>query len=678
MAFRNFSIGPAKGLRHAEYTGLPNLVVIAGPNRAGKSTLLHQLHVYRSSQAEPGTRVIYSGPHRPWRKTTLSGAAMYSLPYSYTQLSEMDTFPGFQQYVPPNMQVLQYLAGQARQPDTSDESFGFVKYAMAKMGFRRQNVITQAYDDNQGMVPYDAVPELYQPFREITRFLLPHLRFERIDLSNEQDIRVLFRRIDGDKQDLIDIDDLSSGEKAVVSLFLPFLESRIDVLLSGEESSSRPALTTALLDEPDLHLHPTLQVSLIEYLREMADRDEAQFIITTHSPTILDALSDDELFLVAPVASVADGNQFLQVTASEERLEAIRQLTGSTHSVTRGRPIVFIEGVRPAAKGISDQRIVESLLPEAASWVLVPTGGRAEAVRSTSRLREVASDSLPGIPVFCLVDADQATADNPDYAISWSVAMIENLLLDPVAIWKLLFPHRDRVPLTSAANVESELRDIARTLREDEIRLRVSSSIKPIRIPIEPTDPGAVEAALCEARRQANEQIGNVGGAEQISAVVRKAQETVDCILNEGRELEAFRGKTILKKFYDRYGNQAGFSYPNFVYGLAEKVKEEPRLRQLVDVPVRRIQRYIPPTLGSLLELACSKLTEGTPDWHTAREALSGIRAARSAWEDGEADEIDRSALRGMLVQTARALRQHEAHVLNNALLEDTVQVGLG
>jgi Fe-S cluster assembly ATPase SufC len=347
MAIRNFVVGPAKGLKHAAGNNLPNLVVIAGPNGAGKSTLLHQLYSRRNEFMESGTHMIYLGPHRPWRKSTLSGAAMYSLPYSYRQLSQMDVFPGFQQFVPQGLQFLQTMAGHARDPDTADESYGTVKYSISRIGFRRQNRVAQEFDAHGGMIPPNVVPEVFEPLRELTRYLLPHLQFDRVDLSNDQDIKVLFRRNDGDARDLIDIDDLSSGEKAVVSLFLPFLESQIDVLLSGAESESDLTSTTALIDEPDLHLHPTLQASLVEYLREMADRSEVQFIITTHSPTILDVLRDDELFLVAPLASVADGNQFLRVTASQERLEAMRELTGSTHLVTRLRPIVFIEGTRP-------------------------------------------------------------------------------------------------------------------------------------------------------------------------------------------------------------------------------------------------------------------------------------------------------------------------------------------
>jgi hypothetical protein len=267
MAIRDFVVGPAKGLKHAAGNNLPNLVVIAGPNGAGKSTLLNQLRLRRNEFMEPGTHVIYLGPHRPWRKATLNGAAMYSLPYSYRQLSEMDTFPGFQQFIPPGMQFLQNMTGQMRDPDTADESYGTVKYPISKLGFRRQTRVAQEFDARGGTIPPDVVPDVFEPLRELTRYLLPHLRFNQVDLSNDQDIKVLFRRNDGDARDLIDIDDLSSGEKAVVSMFLPFLESQIDVLLSGAEDGPEATSTTALIDEPDLHLHPTLQASLVEYLR---------------------------------------------------------------------------------------------------------------------------------------------------------------------------------------------------------------------------------------------------------------------------------------------------------------------------------------------------------------------------------------------------------------------------
>jgi len=181
---------------------------------------------------------------------------MYVLPYAYRQLSEMDVFPGFQQFVPTGLQSLQYLSGQARAPDTADESYSFVKHSIAKIGFRRQERVARAFDEHGGMVPADVIPDIFEPLRKLTRCLLPHLQFEQVDLSDEQNIKVLFRRVDGDARDFIDIEDLSSRQKAIVSMLLPFVEMQIDALLRREGVNMGPALPTALIDEPDLQLPP--------------------------------------------------------------------------------------------------------------------------------------------------------------------------------------------------------------------------------------------------------------------------------------------------------------------------------------------------------------------------------------------------------------------------------------
>lgn len=240
-----------------------------------------------------------------------------------------------------------------------------------------------------------------------------------------------------------------------------------------------------------------------------------------------------------------------------------------------------------------------------------------------------------------------------------------------------LAPYRERLSLTGPASVESELRELARGLRDDEIRLRVGSSIKPLRIPIQPTSVEAVEPAIMAARGQIDDELGRIGGAEGIAAVVAEAHEAVDRILAERRELEAFRGKQILKAFHDRYGNRAGFSYPSFVYTLAQKVKDRSRLNRLVSEPVRRIQRYVPPELVPVLEGARAELSEGH-ERDTAVSALADAQKAHAAWEAGSLDEVDRSSLREALVRTARALHAHGATELHRALLKATVEVGLG
>jgi hypothetical protein len=84
----------------------------------------NRTYLRRNELVEPETNVIYLGPHRPWRKSTLSGVAMYSLPYSYRELSQMDMFSDFQQFVPSGLQLLQNTPGQVRDSDTADEAYG--------------------------------------------------------------------------------------------------------------------------------------------------------------------------------------------------------------------------------------------------------------------------------------------------------------------------------------------------------------------------------------------------------------------------------------------------------------------------------------------------------------------------------------------------------------------------
>ena len=309
-----------------------------------------------------------------------------------------------------------------------------------------------------------------------------------------------------------------------MALFWPFLERRIDHLLAGENVAPPTVLPTALVDEPDLHLHPTLQVSLVHYLRELSRRGEAQFIITTHSPTILDAVSEEELYLLAPVASAGDRNQFVRVSTSHERLETIRGVTGSTHLVTRCRPIVYLEGEAPTGRQASDQRLVELLIPEAAAWVTVPARGRIEAIRSAQLLRDAVAENLPGIAVFALIDRDQVRGDDPDWAISWPVAMIENLLLDSEAIWTFLAPYREHVAPRSPAEVSAALQDIAIERRQEDIRLRVLSRIRPFRIELDVTDDLVGEELLQKAHEDLERQFESIGGGDHVLSLVEDAQ----------------------------------------------------------------------------------------------------------------------------------------------------------
>lgn len=340
VAIRDFTVGPLRGLQRAQASNLGNLVVLAGPNGAGKSTLLDLLRRDRLACAEPGTTVMFVGPHRTWRSSALNKVSMFGYTMSsYGDLLTSDNLPHFQYAIPTGMQGLQ---GTLRESGSAEDAPAFVKTSLARLRDKQQTLVTTAWEENDGQVPAGVVPNLFLPFKELVSGLLPHLAFTGVDDSDPNNIQVRFCPA-GLSEPLFDIDQLSSGEKAAIALLLPLVERQSEQLVRPATTDASLVPLTMLLDEPEIHLHPLLQLQVLQYLRDLAARGAAQFILSTHSTTLLDALTDDELYLVSPAALSPD-NQLSRLTTSQERLEVAREITGSTHLLTRAKPIVFLEG----------------------------------------------------------------------------------------------------------------------------------------------------------------------------------------------------------------------------------------------------------------------------------------------------------------------------------------------
>jgi hypothetical protein len=160
--------------------------------------------------------------------------------------------------------------------------------------------------------------------------------------------------------------------------------------------------------------------------------------------------------------------------------------------------------------------------------------------------------------------------------------------------------------------------------------------------------------------------------------IVEKALEAVEAILAQQRELEAFRGKEIVKEFFDRYDlNRLGFSRRSFSYELAQRAKPRQRLQSLIAQPVRQIQRYVPPELTTILEGAVALLNEEGAK-SQAEEARTSAVVARAAWETGEEDGVNREQFRATLIHVARQLRDQGSNEASISLLRAAVQLGLG
>lgn len=109
--------------------------------------------------------------------------------------------------------------------------------------------------------------------------------------------------------------------------------------------------TILLIEEPEAHLHPQLQVKFIKYLEALADTlPNAQVIVSTHSPVLASSVEINKLIhvngdtesIVATTLSQKDFNDSL----AEKYINRWLDVTKSTMLFSRG--IILVEGIAEA------------------------------------------------------------------------------------------------------------------------------------------------------------------------------------------------------------------------------------------------------------------------------------------------------------------------------------------
>lgn len=463
-----------------------------------------------------------------------------------------------------------HLQSNARDAWNFDEAQSFLKYSLCQIELERQNAIASRFDET-GTVNRADMPDVWAPLRELTHNLLPHLNFHRIDLTNRDQIKCLWNVHNKDVQ--VDIDDLSSGEKAVIQLFFPLVEHRVNQNLAkmrGTELSPSQGSVAVLMDEPELHLHPNLQAKILDYMRGLSIRDGVQFILATHSPSMVEHASNEELYLLRPSELLNhDSNQLVRIADDEERLSVIRSLFGSTSNATALRTVLVVEG-RSADRNSrrpADAKIYGFLSDRFGQVTVLAGGGKSECRALVKSLNDCLQTLAGNLKAVALLDRDTLEESPTQQDQFWlPVSMIENLLVDPEVIFRATETIRHKTTLQSPEEVANAIKNVLLALHDHEVSRRVKAGVDARTFRL--SDP--MNSARQQVEAFANTMLSELS-EERFVELRNDAAAKVAALESANRRREMYDGKRILDEMFRQHIHSTGMSKEIFIYLCAKE-----------------------------------------------------------------------------------------------------------
>ena len=216
----------------------------------------------------------------------------------------------------------------------------------------------------------------------------------------------------------------------------------LQVLLLLAFLYARPG-TVMLLDEPDAHQHIILQRDVYALLRKIARERNGQVVVATHSPAILDATEPERVLSFA-----GESPRPLRTDTERDRtIEALRQL--NTTDLLLGQDVGAVlyvedqtdERILRAWASVLDHPLQEFFSHAYVHWL----GGRW--LEDAKKHHFALHGAFPGIPAVCLLDGDNREAPERETTrlgmevLRWNRYEIENYLFHPDPIARLFdFP----------------------------------------------------------------------------------------------------------------------------------------------------------------------------------------------------------------------------------------------
>jgi len=239
---------------------------------------------------------------------------------------------------------------------------------------------------SNGQQIFDNNPDPLIKYKEIFSSILPGKELQNIDPAHPGEFK--YKDLSGN---ILPFNTLSSGEQEVVKVL--FDVARKDIKHS-----------VVIVDEPELHLHPTLTFKLIEALKLVGDHSN-QFIFLTHSADLISTYySSGDVYFIDSIQT--GSNQAHRLSDLNHSHKEIVKLVGQNLGVFAvGKKLIFIEGENASIDRLTYHSIAQKIIPDAK---VIPVGS-VTSLMTLSEIEEQIRSSIFGIEVYMLRDRDGLT-----------------------------------------------------------------------------------------------------------------------------------------------------------------------------------------------------------------------------------------------------------------------------
>lgn len=256
-----------------------------------------------------------------------------------------------------------------------------------------------------------AIPDPLEPFQKIFNYLFPDKTLEPIDIRFLKEFEYRNKN-----SQLLSFGNLSSGERELVTMIFDLIYKEI-------------SHSVIIIDEPELHLHPSLTFRFIETLKEL-NNGTNQIILFTHSADLISSYySTGNVFLIDSNSN-EENQAYLLSKLNEKHSEIARVVSANLGMFAVGKNLILVEG---KTDRLIYSKIAQDIFPH---FQIIPVNSVQNIVALRSVIDEL-DNNIFGVGLFFIRDRDGISAPiisslekNPRFRCI-PRRHIENYLFDP-------------------------------------------------------------------------------------------------------------------------------------------------------------------------------------------------------------------------------------------------------